>query len=210
MTQKVLITGFGPFPRVPVNASGALVGRLAVAARRRFPGAVISSAVLPTEWWRGPRRAESALLRARPDVAIHFGVSSRAEGFVIERRALNVCESSPDGAGELPLAELLDPGGPKQRGSTLPVGAIVKRLWALGLPATPSDDAGTYLCNAVLYTSLGLAAGSGRMTGFVHIPAVLAGGGASPLNARQALTGGLEIIGVCLAHVGAELAAVHR
>ena len=198
MKPSVLITGFGLFPGVPVNASGALARRLAAAARRRYPGIAIHSAVLPTQWRLGPVRAERAITRVQPDIAIHFGVSAQAQGFVIERRAVNVCLSHADGVGELPPLALLDPNGPKRRAVTLPVAAIVKRLRALGLPAASSDHAGTYLCNAVLYRSLGLTVGSRAIAGFVHIPASLAGGDACPLAASQALAGGLEILGVCL------------
>ena len=204
MTPSVLITGFGPFPGVAVNASGMLVPRLARAARRRFASVAVHTAILPTEWGRGPARARAAYERASPDISIHFGVSGRAEGFVIERCGLNVCVQTEDGAGYLPALAVLDPAGPVRRAVTLPVAAIVARLRALGLPAVTSDDAGSYLCNAVLYQSLGLTGAdargsSGRVAGFVHLPSSLADEGqAGPLTFEQALAGSLEIIAVCL------------
>ena len=192
----VLITGFGPFPGVPVNATGVLVPRLASAARRRFAGVAIHSAILPTEWSQGPARAKAAYERVSPDASIHFGVSGRAEGFVIERRGINVCLKTEDGAGHLPPLAVLDPEGSKRRAVTLPVAEIVARLKRMGLPVATSDDAGSYLCNAVLYQSLGFGAG---MAGFVHLPSSLADGGkAGPLTFAQALAGSLEIIAVCL------------
>jgi pyroglutamyl-peptidase len=203
----LLLTGFGPFPGIPVNASALLVARLARAARARFSGVTVRSAIVPTEWGRGPARARAALESSGADVAIHFGVSARAKGFVIERRGENACVAAPDGVGELPPLGVLDPAGPARRPVTLPVAAILSRLKARGLPAAASDDAGGYLCNAVLYGSLALAAGrSGLIAGFVHIPASLAGGGSHqrspmpgcPLTAEQALDGALEIIAVCL------------
>ena len=204
----VLLTGFGPFPGIPVNASGLLVPRLARAARKRFPGVTINALVLPTEWLRGPARVRAAIARNAPDIAIHFGVSPQAHGFVIERRGVNACSSAADGAGRLPPLAVLDPDGPERLASTLPVARIVKQLTAAGLPAVASDDAGTYLCNAVLFQSLALAAGrkSGLLAGFIHIPASLAGAGPdgrSPahgctLTLDQALAGGLEILAACL------------
>ncbi len=196
MTANILITGFGPFPGVAVNATGLLVPRLASVARRRFAGVVIHSAILPTEWGRGPARALCAHERATPDVSIHFGVSGRAQGFVIERRGVNACLQTEDGAGHLPPLAVLDPAGPKRRAVTLPVAGIVARLRALGLPAVASDDAGSYLCNAVLYQSLGFGDG---MAGFVHLPSSLVDEGqAGALTFEQALAGSLEIIAVCL------------
>jgi pyroglutamyl-peptidase len=198
LKPSVLITGFGPFPGVPVNASGVLATRLAAAARRRFSDAAIHAALLPTEWDRGPARAARWIARLKPSIVLHFGVSSEAAGFVIERRAVNACVEYADGAGLFPALTVLDPDGPKRRMATLPVRLIVTRLRALGLPATASDDAGMYLCNAVLYGSLGSASDLPLIAGFVHLPASLATGASCPMTPTQALAGGLEIIATCL------------
>ena len=193
-TQTLLLTGFGPFPGVPVNASGELVARLGPAARKAHPGLKVHTTTLPTVWLLGPDHARAAIERIRPDIVIHFGVSAQATGFVIERAGTNACAAIADAGGELPRLAVLDINGPDQRCTTLPVGAIVLALTARGLPATTSEDAGKYLCNAVLYRSLGLADGP-AMTGFVHIPASL---GAGSLTLYQALSGGLAIIATCL------------
>ena len=76
----VLITGFGPFPGVPVNATMRLVPELAQAAARRFAGVRIATAVLATEWAAAPRRLDQLLAEIAPDLVLHFGVSSRARG----------------------------------------------------------------------------------------------------------------------------------
>ena len=199
MKTSVLLTGFGPFPGVAENASGALVGRLGVAARKRWPRVIFHTATLPTEWTIGPERARRAIERAAPDVIVHFGVSRKAEGFVVETRGANACVAVADGAGELPPLATLETDGPRFRPATLPVAAIVARLRVLSLPVITSDDAGSYLCNAVLFQTLGLTAKSKTMAGFIHIPVALAGsdqGGA--LTSRQALAGSLEIIAECL------------
>ena len=210
MTRTVLLTGFGPFPGIPVNASGLLVPRLAKAARARFPGVRITTAIVPTEWRRGLAAAAAALRRAEPDIVLHFGVSQRAEGFVIERRGVNACVTTADGAGHLPPLTLLDPHGPAEIAATLPVDAILRRLVAAGLPTAASDDAGQYLCNAVLYQSLSRAgravAQRPMMAGFIHIPASLVGDGPDqrsampgcPLTHATLIEGSLEIIAVCL------------
>ena len=86
----VLITGFGPFPGVPVNATMRLVPELARAGaaicrradRHRGAG---------TEWAAAPRRLERCSAEIEPDLVLHFGVSSRARGFEVEARARNAC-----------------------------------------------------------------------------------------------------------------------
>jgi pyroglutamyl-peptidase len=184
---------------VPVNISGALVKRIARDARTQLPDVTVVSAELPTEWRRGLAKARRLIGKHAPDVVIHFGVSKDATGFVIERRGVNACVSFPDGVGELPPLAHLDPDGPSRRLASLPVGAIVKRLKALGLPVAPSNDAGEYLCNAVLYQSLSLAACKHPMiAGFVHIPQLLPNEPTDRLSLERAVFGGIEIIAACV------------
>lgn len=212
---SVLITGFGPFPGVPVNASMQLVPALAEAAPRLFPGLRLATEILATEWLAAPRRLEAVLADGRPDLVLHIGVSSRARGFEIESRARNACVASPDAAGALPPRPSVHEAGAEHLAASLPVRHIVARLRRRGIPAFVSRDAGAYLCNATLYHSLACAReGPGRRVGFIHIPATLArpGGanrgrvGACPLTWEQAVAGGLEVLAACL---GRQLPAQH-
>lgn len=205
---RVLITGFGPFPGVPVNATMRLVPMLAEAVPSVFPGVLCEELLLATEWDTAPARVAEALReRGAPDLVLHFGVSSRARGFEIEKRARNACQMSADAAGALPSARHLADGGQHFLPSTLPVAHVVARLKARGIPAYASRDAGAYLCNAVLYRSLQAQRGHGiQRLGFIHIPASLAKPGepsrgrtgACPLTWSQALAGGLEIVAASL------------
>jgi len=208
----VLITGFGPFPGVPVNATMRLVPELVRTGAHLHPDVRILSEILATEWAAAPQRLEPLLAEARPDLVLHFGVSSRARGFEIEARARNACTQSPDAVGALPAGAAVQEGGAEHLATSLPVQHIVTRLRLRGIPAFVSRDAGGYLCNATLYHSLGCARDvPGRRVGFVHVPATLArpGGanrgrtGACPLTWEQALEGGLEILAVCLGRTAA-------
>ena len=205
----VLITGFGPFPGVPVNATMQLLPELARTAPRRFPDVQFAFEVLPTEWAAAPRRLQQLLTEIEPDLALHFGVSSRARGFEIETRARNACAAMPDASGAPPADEALWKEGADHLPVSLPVHYIVMRLRRLGIAAFASRDAGAYLCNAALYHSLVCAKdepASGRRVGFVHIPATLArpGGsnrgrsGACPLTWEETVAGALEILAACL------------
>jgi pyroglutamyl-peptidase len=170
----LLLTGFGPFPTVPVNATSLLVPRMAEAAVRAFPGIRIECHILPTEWGAGLAMAGDLYRRLRPDAAIHFGVSGRASGFEIEARACNACAQSQDAAGFLPDGPQISPRGPKYLNTTLPASQIVERLRRRGIPAILSRDAGRYLCNALLYRSQELARDMGpSRSGFIHLPSSL-------------------------------------
>jgi pyroglutamyl-peptidase len=167
----VLLTGFGPFPGVPINASAELARKLARTARRAFPEFCFTVAVLPTEWNRAPRLIAQLHERYRPLLALHFGVASAAKTIRLETEASNICRASPDAAGTLPAAAQLVDDGPAVRRSSIAAPAIAAALDAKGYPSSISRDAGGYLCNAVLYHSLAAAEARGDCrVGFVHIP----------------------------------------
>lgn len=200
----ILLTGFGPFPGVKANATAALVPELAEAASRALGGWRIVAEVLPTEWQAGPVQLGHLLERHRPAVALHFGVSSRATGFEIEARARNAASVSvTDAAGVRLEQSCISSGGADFLPASLPAQHVVERLRRRGLPAVLSRDAGTYLCNAILYSSLERALASPRQicSGFIHVPVAL---GARSHNARaqagcrlawdDAIDGGIEIM----------------
>lgn len=204
---RVLLTGFGPFPGVPVNATMRLVPELAEAISRTYPDVRCSTLLLATEWGTAPVRVAEAIKETPPDLLVHFGVSSRARGFEIETRARNACQLSPDAAGQLPAGARLAGEGQDFLPASVPVRHIVARLRTRGIAAFVSRDAGAYLCNAVLYRSLAQQGATGiTRVGFIHIPATLVrpGGsnrgrsGACALTWPQAVQGGLEIVAACL------------
>jgi pyroglutamyl-peptidase len=200
----ILLTGFGPFPTVPVNASWAVVQKLAPAAAQAFPGYRIHHEMLSTEWFGGTQRIVQLIDATRPVLALHFGVSSRATGFVIEARGYNERSVVADACGHTPeAADCLVDGGPDHLTARLPLNLIVNRLRAKALPVELSRDAGRYLCNAALYHSLDTVRRYERniRSGFIHLPTIInerrhAGG--SKLTMTQAVDGGLEIIGASL------------
>ncbi len=65
---SVLVTGFGPFPGVPVNATMRLVPELVQAARHALPGVRVASAILATEWAAAPLRLDALLADTEPDL----------------------------------------------------------------------------------------------------------------------------------------------
>jgi pyroglutamyl-peptidase len=206
--QTILLTGFGPFPGVPENISAVLVERLAAAAKRRFPRRRIVADVLATDWAAAPKQLAQLYAREQPFLALHFGVSERARGFVIETRAQNKCKSAPDATGVLPRSGCISETEPDALGVSLPAESILTRLRALSIPAQLSDDAGSYLCNAVLFHALCLAETGSEpcATGFIHIPVLIPERRtARTLDWDTAMAGGIEILRVCLG-----LAAVTR
>ncbi|MBL8882625.1 MAG: pyroglutamyl-peptidase I [Hyphomicrobium sp.] len=196
-TGTVLLTGFGPFPGVAANATARLVPLLAQTAASAFPSHVFHHDVLDTTWGAAPGRAMALIARHRPSLALHFGVAASARGFRIERQAHNICRLSPDATGCLPSDARLSQDGPDLHPVSIDTAKIEARLKARGFPVSLSDDAGGYLCNAVLYHSLTAtkAVAAACRSGFIHIPADLEG---PPLSFPDALEGALEIVRACL------------
>ncbi len=202
--DTILLTGFGPFPGVADNLTAELVPKLARSARVLFSDYDIVDEVLPVAWMRAPERLAALLGRKRPRLALHFGVSSTAKGFRIEQAGRNVCAARGDADGTMPAMARILPTGPDALSSTIPVDAILARLQRADIPCCTSNDAGEYLCNAVLYQSLVTAAAAARpfAAGFIHVPNWLSDASGpfedGHLTWTGAMAGGLEIIAACL------------
>ena len=195
---RIAVTGFGPFPGVPFNASERLVRDLAKAPPRLPSGARLYVAALPTDWRLAMEALTELMEETRPHVALHFGVSVWASGFVVETRAFNQTSTRPDCSGRLALERCVRRRAPVTVRTKLPAARLVQRLRMEGIAARLSADAGRYLCNAVMFQSvcraergsspqasrawrqeaLSAVGGNipdlsdGPMAGFVHIPAL--------------------------------------
>jgi pyroglutamyl-peptidase len=223
----VLLTGFGPFPTVPRNATQWLVPHVAAHARRVFPDIHVEPVIVPTSWDDAPRLIADLVEAIDPDIALHFGVSGRAKGFELETRAFNTTAEIPDIHGNKSSPKPLIKKGADLRLARFPANEIVARLRARNIPAIVSRDAGRYLCNAVLYHALHTLRRKEHAVrcGFVHVPTRLARARAligsaetldhygtwtgdlpdlphpaprSPLTWNEAIIGSLDIIAACL------------
>jgi pyroglutamyl-peptidase len=194
----ILLTGFGPFPGVPENVSGSLVMALASAATPAFPDFDVRFEILATEWEQAPARVTELIIALSPVLSLHFGVAKTASDIRLETRAANLCHGTADAAGLTPLSNRLVPNGDDLHAATIPISALYQTLAANGFPVSISDDAGGYLCNAVLYHSVLENNRQGRagMSGFIHLPADLK---SPPVTFSVALNVCLHVIGGCLA-----------
>ena len=204
----ILLTGFGPFPGAPINLSGALAEEIATVLARRSRTRRFVSAVLPTEWEVAPRQLARLYRELSPVLSVHFGVSEKATGLVVETMARNVCAATPDANDCLPRESCIDRNGAPCLEVSLPTRRIVSRLEACAVPARLSADAGNYICNALLYRSLQLAenAKAPAMAGFIHIPSAISGAPVAYRSASkpaltwdQAIAGGLEAVCTAIA-----------
>jgi pyroglutamyl-peptidase len=166
---RILVTGFGPFPGVPDNASAPIVAALARSAAA--PGVELTTEIIPVLWAYARGVARDAIARAKPHAILHFGVAKELTGFEIETRALNLGGPKEDCAGAVRPCTPLDISGKRMLDATLPAAILLHALRQEGLPAQISRNAGRYLCNALFYWSLADARPGGPLVSFIHMPA---------------------------------------
>jgi pyroglutamyl-peptidase len=168
--MKILLTGFEPFDKSPINPSEQVVQALTA---ETIPGVELETAILPVDSKRGPATLLQALETAQPEVVLCLGQASRRAVISIERVAVNLLNFGiPDNTGALIKDRHIDDAGPAAYFTTLPVREIFKTLKEEGIPAELSLSAGAYLCNQVIYTLLHHLESQGLRlpAGFIHLP----------------------------------------
>lgn len=155
---SVLITAFEPYEQWEENSSWLALIELTnwfdtqgSVTTRRYP-------VHFEEVQR--RLAED--LRGEYDLILHLGQLPGAPTLQLEAIGLNLRSDS----------QPLFPAAPLAYQSALPLARWQRQLRDAGIPAEVSHHAGTYLCNATLYTTHHLAQQRGLATraGFIHVP----------------------------------------
>ena len=154
----VLLTAYGPFQGRGVNGSETVARSL---DGTMVGGARITVLVLPVRWGEPERAVPAAVAQQHPVLLLGLGEGWPATA-TVELQAVNKAEH-PDEAGAPPPA-LLAAAGPEHRLATVEF----DRTWFRAEAAVrASRDAGTYLCNNLLYVA---AAQPVARAGFMHLP----------------------------------------
>jgi pyroglutamyl-peptidase len=166
----ILLTGFGPFAKVERNPSEQIVEAL---GGSRVDGHDVLGRILPVSAAQTPAAVRTAIAETTPALAFLLGVAPGRAALTIERMAVNVFDfEDPDNDGEQPVDIPIEPDGPVAYFATLPVRRIVEAWRAAGIPGALSNTAGTYLCNAAMYSALHATADERLPAGFVHLPSL--------------------------------------
>jgi pyroglutamyl-peptidase len=163
--QKLLVTGFGPFPGVRRNPSADVARLVAADGRWGRLGVQTQALVLPTTYAALNGQLAPALLRGF-DAVLMIGVAGRSRRLRVERRAVNRASILfPDASGcrseSLGFGEAVD-----VRRTRASAPQALAALRSAGLPSRLSQDAGRYLCNAAYFRALAESV----PVLFVHIP----------------------------------------
>jgi pyroglutamyl-peptidase len=165
-----LITGFEGYGGRGRNPSGETALAL---NGRTIAGVRVAGRRLPVSFSRLAAGFAGLFDEVEPDIVISVGLWPGEPMIRFERIGINVADFEiPDNEGTVRSDEPLSASGSVAMLATLPNREIRDALLLAGIPARISATAGTFLCNAALYTTLSLAARKRRppLTGFVHVP----------------------------------------
>ena len=168
-TAPILLTGFEPFAGDELNPSAAIARQLDgafIAAHR------VLARILPCVFGASVQALEQALDTLAPALVICLGQAGGRTDISVERVAINVDDARiPDNAGVQPVDVPVRASGPAAYFSTLPIKAVVAGLREVGLPASVSQTAGTFVCNHVFYGLMHACAHRPTVqAGFIHVP----------------------------------------
>ena len=167
--MKILVTGFDSFGGEKVNPALEAVKSLPSVIQ----GAEIRWVEIPTIFYKSAEVLEAEIIRHQPDVILCIGQAGGRASLTPERVAINHDDARiPDNDGNQPIDTPIRLDGEAAYFSTLPIKAMVQAIKEVGLPATVSNTAGTFVCNHLMYQALYLADKKfpNMRAGFMHIP----------------------------------------
>ena len=164
--RTVLVTAFEPFGEEQLNPTEQILAALDDA----MEGYALRKLVLPVEFDEARRRLFAEYDSISPAAVVMLGQAGGRSAITPETTGKNRMDARiPDNAGKQPRNRMVAENGPDVLFSTFPAEKIVKAVREAGVPCELSGDAGTYVCNTVLYGMLAYNHGE-VPTGFIHVP----------------------------------------
>ena len=162
----VLVTGFGPFSVYDINPSELIAKEL---DGDTIENATVIGIILPVDFTESVEVATQAIETYDPDIVISLGLAAPAGWIRVEKVGLNLRRKNVSGKI---IYTRLDPCGPLIRLSSIPTFFISRDIRRAWIPARQSFRAGIYICNALLYGTLGYIKENNLpiKMGFIHVP----------------------------------------
>lgn len=167
--MKILVTGFDPFGGEAINPALEAIKRLP----KTIAGATVEVLEIPTVFHKSAEVVAAKMRNCQPDVVLCIGQAGGRTGLTPERVAINQDDARiPDNEGNQPIDVSIQADGQAAYFTTLPIKAMVEAIHQVGLPASVSNSAGTFVCNHIMYQVLYLVDKEFPQTkaGFMHIP----------------------------------------
>ncbi len=167
--MKLLVTGFDPFGGETINPAWEAVKLLP----DTIQGGEIIKLEIPTVFNKSADVVAAAVREHQPDVVLNIGQAGGRFGITPERIGINMDDARiPDNEGQQPIDEPIQATGGNAYFTQLPIKAMVDGIKAVGLPASVSNTAGTFVCNHIMYQVQYLIATEFPQMkgGFIHVP----------------------------------------
>lgn len=178
-SQTIVLTSYGAFSR-DHNSSGEVAQQAKSILEQE--GITVVYQEIATDWSTFASDLDALVEANDPDAIISLGETTGIPSPAVELRGQNKREGA-DANGN-PGNGAVAEDGPFERQAPAENKAAQQAAKQQGHRIIPSYDAGTYLCNAALYTNLGfLEDGRVEHAGFVHVPARAQG---APQTAKDA------------------------
>jgi len=168
--KSIVVTGFEPYGGRRINPAAEVAKALDGEQIEGFP---VVGAILPVSQRSLRDRLEELLTELRPSIVISLGLAPGEPMIRLERFGLNLLDfeiADNDGAR---LADApIEANGVTGVRASLPLRAIERALLDAGIPARLSSSAGTFLCNATLYSLMRILEERfpAMLGGFIHLP----------------------------------------
>jgi pyroglutamyl-peptidase len=170
--RPIIVTGFEPYGGRPFNPAYAIMQAI---DGKLIEGTEVIGRALPVSFRDLKRQVLQILDEFKPSAVISVGLWPGEAIIRLERIGINVADFEiPDNDGTLVKDVKISDNGTAARFATLPIRDIETSLLKAGIPSRVSATAGTYLCNACLYSFLEAADARSPKTlcGFIHVPLV--------------------------------------
>lgn len=167
--RNILVTCFEPFGTHQGNSSLTAVSALP----DEIDGCSIIRKVLPVSFQRAPEELIQTILETDPIAVLCIGQAGGRKEITPEQIAINLMDARmADNDGFIPKDVPVRAGRPDGWFTTLPVRKICEDLNREKIPASISLSAGSYVCNAVMYTLLDhvMNRNLNIPAGFIHVP----------------------------------------
>ncbi len=166
----IVVAGYGSWAKAENNPAAQIAKTL---SKRSYSHCNLICMEVPVESDSLYHFLEQALLKHKPHAWLGLGVASRSPIICAELIGINWLHFDvPDINGaKYQLTPIIN-DGPVAYQSNLPNARLVEKLKSAHIPAALSFNAGTHLCNQMLYTVRHLVELSAlnTLSGFIHVP----------------------------------------
>jgi pyroglutamyl-peptidase len=163
--KKILITGFEKFDDANSNPTQEMLIDL------NYTKADVKCVVLPVEFESSFTQLQAEIEAFNPDYVLLCGLAGNRDHISIEKIAINYINARiPDNKGYQPFDTTISETGNDGYFSTLAVSELACHIQSLGIDLQVSFNAGSYVCNYLLYKTLEHLKGSAVKSTFFHFP----------------------------------------